>query len=81
MVTKKRLQKQSSDNIVLFLLGIQSKPTQEMIHLEALAVDNAGACLVVFLLGDPHGLESGQGGQDGATDPDGVFTLRGGDDL
>ena len=50
-------------------------------HLEALAVDNAGACLVVFLLGDPHCLESGQGSQDRATDPDGVFTLRWGNDL
>lgn len=67
---------------MLFLFAIQRTHTLEMmIGLEALAVDNAGACLVVFLLGDPHGLESGQGGQDGATDPDGVFTLRGGDDL
>ena len=44
-------------------------------------MDNAGAGLVVFLLGDPHLLEGGQRSQDGATDPDGVFTLRRGNDL
>ena len=44
-------------------------------------MDNAGARLVVLLLGDPHGLEGGQGGQDGTTDPYGVFPLRGSDDL
>jgi len=49
--------------------------------LEALAVDDAGAGLVVFLLGDPHLLEGGQRSKDGATDPDGVFTLRRGNDL
>merc|ERR1712055_843086 len=52
-----------------------------MMHLEALAVDDAGAGLVVLLLGDPHGLEGGQRGKDGATDPYGVLTLRGSDDL
>lgn len=41
-------------------------------RLEALAVDDGGARLVVLLLGDPHLLEGGQGGQDGATNPDGV---------
>jgi len=50
-------------------------------NLEALAVDNAGAGFVVLLLRNPHLLEGGQGGQDGATDPDGVFALRGSDDL
>lgn len=49
--------------------------------LEALAVDDAWARFVVFLLGDPHLLESGQGGQDGTADPDGVFPLGGSDDL
>jgi len=49
--------------------------------LEALPVDNAGACLVVLLLGDPHLLEGGQGSQDGATDPDGVLPLGGSNDL
>merc|ERR1719369_1366711 len=52
-----------------------------MEHLEALPVDNAGACLVVLLLGDPHLLEGGQGSQDGATDPDGVLPLGRGNDL
>ena len=50
-------------------------------HLEALAVDNGGAALIILLLGDPHLLEGGQGGQDGATDPDRVLPLRGSNDL
>ena len=49
--------------------------------LEALAVDDRRTALVVLLLGDPHLLEGGQGSQDGTTDPDGVFTLGGSDDL
>merc|ERR1712198_32649 len=49
--------------------------------LEAFAVDNAGASLVELLLGDPHFLEGGEGSQDGATDPDGVFSLGRSDDL
>merc|ERR1719309_1648484 len=49
--------------------------------LEALAVDNGGTALIVLLLGDPHLLEGGEGGQDGATDPDGVLPLGGSDDL
>ena len=49
--------------------------------LEALPVDDGGASLIVLLLADPHLLEGGQGGQDGAANPDGVFPLRGGDDL
>ena len=49
--------------------------------LEALAVNDAGAGLVVLALGDPHLLERGQGGQDGSTDPHGVFALRWGNHL
>ena len=52
-----------------------------ILDLEALPVDNGGACLVVLLLADPHLLEGGQGSQDGATDPDGVFPLWGSNDL
>jgi len=44
-------------------------------------VDNGWAALIVFLLGDPHLLEGGEGRQDGATDPDGVFPLRWSNDL
>jgi len=44
-------------------------------------VDDLGARFVVLLLGDPHLLEGGERGQDGATDPDGVLALRGSDDL
>merc|ERR1711971_961864 len=43
-------------------------------RLEALAVDDGWAALVVLLLGDPHLLE-------GASDPDGVLPLWGSDDL
>merc|ERR1719468_1412379 len=50
-------------------------------YLEALAVDNGRAALVVFLLGDPHLLEGREGGQDGATDPDRVLPLGGSNDL
>merc|ERR1711981_1245806 len=50
-------------------------------RLEALAVDNGGAALVVLLLGDPHLLEGGEGSQDGSSDPDGVLPLGGSDDL
>merc|ERR1711926_64066 len=51
------------------------------INLEALAVNNGGSTLVVLLLGDPHLLEGGQGGQDGATDPYRVLPLRRSNDL
>ena len=44
-------------------------------------MDNAWAGLVILLLGDPHLLEGGEGGQDGSSDPDGVLPLRGSDDL
>jgi len=50
-------------------------------RLEAFSVDNRGTRLVVFFLGDPHLLEGGERGEDGATDPDGVFTLWGSNDL
>ena len=33
--------------------------------LEALAVDDGGSGFVVLGLGDPHGLEGGEGGEDG----------------
>lgn len=49
--------------------------------LEALPVDDGGACLVVLLFADPHLLEGGERGQDGAADPDRVLTLGGSDDL
>merc|ERR1719452_152077 len=49
--------------------------------LEALAVDNGGSALIILLLGDPHLLEGGEGGQDGATDPYRVLPLRGSNNL
>ena len=50
-------------------------------HLEALAMHNGWAGLVVFLLADPHLLEGGQGGEDRAADPYRVFALGWCDDL
>jgi hypothetical protein len=44
-------------------------------------VNNARSRFVILFLGDPHLLEGGERGQDGATDPDGVFALRGSNDL
>ena len=44
-------------------------------------MDNGWTAFIVLLFGDPHLLEGGEGGQDGATDPDGVFPLRGSNDL
>ena len=55
--------------------------TQLTVRLEAFAVDDGGAGLVVLLLADPHLLEGGQRGQDGAANPHGVLALRGRDDL
>merc|ERR1719154_780098 len=49
--------------------------------LEALAVNNSRAGFVVLFLGHPHSLESGERGKDGATNPYGVFSLRGSNDL
>ena len=40
-----------------------------MTRLEALAVDDRGARLVVLLLGDPHLLEGGERREDGTVDP------------
>ena len=34
------------------------------VNLEALAVNDGGAALVVLLLGDPHLLEGGEGSKD-----------------
>ena len=38
-------------------------------------MDNGRSGLIVLLLGDPHLLEGGEGGQDGSSDPDGVLSL------
>mmetsp|Transcript_76454 Transcript_76454/g.155143 ORF Transcript_76454/g.155143 Transcript_76454/m.155143 type:complete len:451 (+) Transcript_76454:116-1468(+) len=46
-----------------------------------LLVDDAHAALLVHGLGDPHGLEGGQGRQDGAANPHGVLALRGSHNL
>ena len=48
---------------------------------EALPVYNGWARLVVFLFGNPHLLEGGEGSQDGSSDPDRIFPLRWCNDL
>merc|ERR1711885_83425 len=50
-------------------------------YLEALAVDNGWAALIILLLGDPHLLEGGEGSKDGSSDPDRVFPLWWSNDL
>jgi len=62
-------------------LEIVLKVFKSFIDLEALPVDDGWARLIVFLFGDPHLLEGGQRGEDGASDPDGVFPLWWGNDL
>jgi len=59
----------------------QQKKQRNDANLEALSVDDRGTRFIVLLLGDPHLLERGEGGQDGASDPDGVFPLGRSDDL
>ena len=44
-------------------------------------MNDGWAALIVLLLGDPHLLEGGEGGQDGAANPDRVLPLRGSNDL
>merc|ERR1740131_112649 len=51
------------------------------VYLEALAVDNGWAALIILLLGDPHLLEGGEGSKDGSSDPDRVFPLWWSNDL
>ena len=56
-------------------------PPSPILGLKAFPVNNSWARFVIFLLGDPHLLEGGQGGQDGSSDPDGVLPLGRSDDL
>merc|ERR1719220_2222435 len=64
---------------IIYIVSVCHQPGKAMFSLsnglEAFAVDDSGAGLVVLLLGDPHLLEGGEGSQDGASDPDGVFPL------
>uniref|UniRef100_A0A0E9X9N3 Uncharacterized protein n=1 Tax=Anguilla anguilla TaxID=7936 RepID=A0A0E9X9N3_ANGAN len=69
--------------ICCFGYSLRSKSACEVVTvcLEAFAVDNGGSRLIVLLLADPHLLEGGQGSQDRAADPDGVFALGWGNNL
>lgn len=44
-------------------------------------MDDGGAGLLILCLGDPHGLEGGEGTEDGASNPDEELPLGGGEDL
>merc|ERR1719154_864667 len=71
-------------NITLHMIfGFQHKMVAAALvnFLEALAVDNGWAALIVLLLGDPHLLEGGEGSKDGSSDPDRVFPLWGSNNL
>jgi len=50
-------------------------------HLEALAVNDRWASIIILCLGDPHRLEGPQRRQDGPTNPHRVFALGWGNDL
>ena len=73
----------SHANVVVSGFSLRSLSRREVVTvcLEAFAVDDGGSRLIVLLLADPHLLEGGQGGQDGASNPDRVFTLRWGNNL
>merc|ERR1712223_345658 len=64
-----------------FCRGLFESVKHGLLRLEALAVDNGWAAFVVFLLGDPHVLEGGEGSQDGSSDPYGVFSFWWSNDL
>merc|ERR1719154_755864 len=71
-------------NITLYMIfGFQRKMVVAALvnFLEALAVDDGWAALIVLLLGDPHLLEGGEGSKDRASDPDRVLPLWRSNDL
>merc|ERR1719154_246277 len=71
-------------NITLnMIFGFQHKMVAAALvnFLEALAVDNGWAALIVLLLGDPHLLEGGEGSKDGSSNPDRVLPLWGSNNL
>merc|ERR1719154_148876 len=70
-----------SNNVSIITLGSQQKESYQNSHLEALAVDNGWAALIVLLLGDPHLLEGGKRSKDGSSDPDRVLPLWWSNDL
>ena len=52
-----------------------------VLNLEAFAMHDAGTCLVILLLCNPHLLECGERRENGTTDPYRVLPLWWGDDL
>ena len=81
-----RVQQRLQSSATILLFDTPGKYERRRIRrclrrLEALAVNDRRTGLVVLLLGDPHLLEGGEGGENGTTDPDGVLALGGSDDL
>merc|ERR1719154_28514 len=70
-----------SNNVSIITLGNNKSSAVGGQYLEALAVDNGWATLIVLLLGDPHLLEGREGSKDGSSDPDRVFPLWGSNNL
>ena len=66
---------------VASLASKQMHDLWDKVNLEAFPVNNGWTRLIVFLLGNPHLLESGQRRKNGTSDPDRVFPFRWGDDL
>jgi len=56
-------------------------PAELLKNLEAFSVNNGWARFVIFVLGDPHILECGQGRKNTSSNPDGVFSFRWSDNL
>jgi len=67
-------------NTAILIFDIDSKVKRKE-KLEAFSVDNGWTSFIVVLLGDPHGLECGEGSKDGTSDPDRVFSFWRSNDL
>jgi len=67
--------------ILLWVWSKKIEPRPINSGLQAFAMYNGSAGLVIFLLADPHLLECGQGDEDRSADPDGILPLRWSDDF
>ena len=62
-------------------IDLRYEQTKSFEFSHALSVDDLGTILLVLIFGDPLGLKSGKRRESGTTAPDGVVSVRGGDDL
>merc|ERR1719321_1825137 len=63
------------------ILLIEDVTPELLTYLEAFSVNNSWARFIIFVLGDPHILECGQGRKNTSSNPDGVFSFRWSDNL